>query len=460
MVRLKGFTLAEIVEATGGVLVQGSSSSRVRGVSTDTRSIGRGELFVAVRGGNFDGHDFLAGAAKSGATALLVDRKDVALPNNVAAVRVDDTVRAYGLIARYHRRRFSIPVIAVTGSAGKTTTKELVASVLRRKYRVLYNKGTDNNHIGVPATLLRLRAGHTAAVIETGTNHPGEIDWLASIVEPTVAVFTNVGPSHLAGLGTPEGVFHEKAALAKHVAAGGTLIVNTDDALLAGLLRDPAEHKVVSYGVEKPADLQAGKVEADARRISFVADGTRFEIKTPSRSNVYNALAAIACGRLLGVPTEDVRRGLLAFRTPPGRQVVHRLVGLTLIDDTYNANPLSFRNALQTLGNMRGKGRSVVVCADMLELGDSAERLHRDVGAFAAAQGVDVLLTCGRLAHFIALEARAQRPETDVRQPADQAAALEELKGILRPGDVVLVKGSRGMRMEKVVQGLTEYLKG
>lgn len=455
------FTVKEIVSVTGGEVLQRGKWEKVRSVSTDTRSICRGDLFIAIRGDHFDGHDFLAEAVDSGARTLLVSCREAAFPLGVTVILVEDALKAYGHIARFHRRRFpKLPVIAITGSAGKTTTKEMIASVLKTTYRVLYNKGTENNHIGVPATLLKIRAGHEAAVIETGTNHHGEIEWLASLVEPTIAVFTNVGPSHLAGLGSLAGVFKEKAALADHVAFSGTLVVNADDPFFRKLLKRKRPSRIMGYAIDKPVAVAAGHVKKSGQGIAFKVGRETFSLASPVWGNVHNALAAIVCGRLLKVRNEDIRRGLKHFKTAKGRLVFHRAGKVTVIDDTYNANPVSFKNAVRTLQTMKGTGRSILVAADMLELGKNAETFHREVGDFTASQGTDMVIACGVLAKFIAEGARMARGACETAFFDRKKDVLKRLKKVVRPGDVVLVKGSRGMRMESLVQDLLAFLKG
>lgn len=455
------FTLKEILVATSGKILQEGKGTKVKNVSTDTRFIRQGCLFIAIKGDRFDGHDFLRQAVGAGAESLLVSRQDVSFPLGVNIILVEDTVKAYGYIARLHRRRFpKLPLIAITGSAGKTTTKEMVAEVLKTKYRVLYNKGTENNHIGVPSTLLKIRASHEVAIIETGTNHHGEIDWLASIAEPTIAVFTNVGASHLEGLGTPEGVFKEKSALADHVALKGALVVNADDFFFKKLLKRKSPMKIMSYAVDAPAMVKASSVSGSTKGISFKVGRDPFMLRSPVWGNLHNALAAIACGRLLKVKNDDMRRGLKNFKAPQGRQVFHRAGSITVIDDTYNANPVSFKNAVRTLSTMKGEGRGILVAADMLELGEDAEDLHREVGGFAAHYGIDMVMTCGVLAKFIIDGVQKASVLCETSSFATKEQVLKALKGTLCPEDIVLVKGSRGMKMEKLVEDLLIFLKG
>ena len=455
------FTIKEILEATGGELIAGKLSQRVSGVSTDTRQVKRNQLFVAIKGDNFDGHHFLAQAVEKGARAVIVGSPKVRIPAGAAVVLVEDTVKALGLIARYHRQRFNIPVIAITGSAGKTSTKELLAAVMAKKYRVLFNKGTENNHIGVPMTLLKLTHRHQAAVIEMGTNHPGEIAWLASNTLPTVAVFTNVGASHLEGLGTPQGVYEEKRSLLKYVSPDGHVIVNADDPFWARLLKKHLSQKVLSYGIQARADVKAVVVTADTTGTHFkTKSGLLFTVKSPSWGAVQNALAAMAVGCIFRVPEAKVREALKKAKPAKGRQCLNIARGVTVIDDTYNANPVSYQNALRTLAMLPCRGRVALVAADMLELGKFSKELHSQVGREAAGVRLDVLFTFGKRACLIGTAAKNKKPALDVRHFSDQAALTEALKGYLCPGDLLLCKGSRGMRMEKVVEDIVASLKG
>ncbi len=456
-----GFTLGEITEAVKGTLVAGEAHARVNGVSTDTRLIRRNQIFVAVKGDNFDGHDFLEKAVALGASAVMVSRKDIVVPTGSAVIVVDDTVKALGCIARHHRLRFKIPVIAVTGSAGKTSTKEMIAVVLGQKYRVLFNKGTENNHMGVPLTLLKLRARHEAAVIEMGTNHPGEIAWLAEIACPTIAVFTNVGASHLEGLGSPEGVFEEKVSLLRFLPEDGAVVVNADDPYWSRLLTMGLKQRIISYAIKAGADVKAVAITLDARGVHLKTQtGEAFILKSPSPGAAGNALAALACGRILDVPGNVAGKALGRLRPAKGRQCLIRAGGVTVIDDTYNANPVSYQNAFKALDMMQIRGRSIMAAADMLELGDGSDDLHRATGEMAAKAHLDALFTCGSKGRLIGEAARAVRPALDVRHFERQSLMVEELKGYVRPGDVFLAKGSRGMHMEKVVHDLVEFLKG
>lgn len=451
------FTVAEIVKAVGGKLLQGKASLRVRGVSTDTRKVAKGEVFVAIKGDNFDGHNFTAQACQSGASVLLVSRADVERPEKTAVILVEDTVKALGYLARFHRRRFKVPVIAITGSAGKTTTKEFIAGVLSARYRVLYNKGTENNHIGVPMTLLKMTKKHQAAVIEAGTNHFGEIAWLGEIISPTVAVFTNIGQSHLAGLQSPEGVYKEKVTLIDHLMPKGRVVVNADDPLLRRILKKKMPYTVLTYGVDHKADVKAQQVSACGRGLEVsLGAGKSFQLPTPVWGNVSNALAAIACGQILRVPFKDMSAAIKRVQPAKGRQCFHELKGITIIDDTYNANPVSYHNAIRTLALVRERqrGKSYLVAADMLELGEQSDLLHRQVGAAAAKSGIDHLFTIGRWAGLAGEQAREINRTAWARHYEKREDILTDLSAMLREGDVVLVKGSRGMRMDILVEQL------
>ena len=453
------FTILDIVKATGGELWRGDLKKRVRGVSTDTRKIKRGDLFVAIRGDSFDGHKFVGQAVASGAAALLVSSRDVPLEGKAAVIVVHDTVKALGRLARYHRERFNIPLIAITGSAGKTTTKEFIASVLKSRFRVLCNAGTENNHIGVPMTLLKLRKSHEVAVLELGTNHFGEISWLAENARPTVAVFTNIGPSHLAGFGSPEGVLKEKLTIIEYLAKNGRIILNADDPFLRKVLRKKLPQKVLTYAVEHRADIKAKSVSGEKGQLCFTLEsGVKFRLPAPVWANVSNALAAIACGRLFKIGFEDMQRAIRSTKSAKGRQCFHSVGGVTIIDDTYNANPLSYKNALKTLSILPRTGKSYLLAADMLELGERSEELHAEVGVLAGHSGVDKVLTIGRFARAIGDKAKEARPEIETRHFEKKEEILSTLRSEVRPWDIVLGKGSRGMHMEEVMNGLLDYL--
>jgi UDP-N-acetylmuramoyl-tripeptide--D-alanyl-D-alanine ligase len=388
-----------------------------------------------------------------------VSDRDIPFEGKAAVIVAHDTVKALGRLARHHRCRFKIPLIAITGSAGKTTTKEFIASVLKRKFRVLYNAGTENNQIGVPMTLLKLRASHEAAVLELGTNHFGEIDWLAQNTLPTVAVFTNIGASHLAGFGNPEGVLKEKLTLIDHLAKNGRVILNADDTLLRTVIRKKLPQKILTYGIEHRADIKARAVSGEKGQLCFTLDnGTKFRLPAPAWGNVSNALAAIACGRLFKISLEDMQKAIISTAAAKGRHCFHFVGGVTVIDDTYNANPLSFKNALKTLSIIPRKGRTFLLAADMLELGERSEELHAEVGVLAAHSGVDKVLTIGRFARAIGDKAREVQPKIEARHFEKKEEILSMLRSEVRPGDIVLGKGSRGMHMEEVVHGLLDHL--
>jgi len=455
------FTVQDIVRATRGALVAGDLGVPVTGVSIDSRALGVGEAFFAIQGHRLDGHAFLADAAGRGAACLVVHALRDDAPANVPLVLVEDTTISLGLLATYHRARFSIPVVAVTGSNGKTTTKELIASVLGVRWHVLKPTGSFNNQWGLPLTLLKLVPEHEALVLELGTNRPGEIAYLAELARPTVGVVTNVAAVHTEFLGSLDGVREEKAALVRAVPADGWVALNVDDPRVAGMARDAKAH-VVTYGRAATAHVRlVGDVVEDARGLTFTleAAGARepATLALAGRHNVMNALAAAAVGAALGLTLVEIARGLAVARPVAGRCVWREAGGVRILDDTYNANPASMRAALDTVAARRGAGRLVAVLGDMLELGGIAEEAHREIGRAVVAAGADELVGVGRLALF-AVEAAREAGLAEARHATtfeDTVAHL--LKGLV-PGDTVLVKGSRGVRLERVVDALVARL--
>lgn len=443
---MMNWRLSEIQRAVGGAL--SGPDQTIAGVSTDTRSIGAGQLFVALRGGRFDGHDFLEQAIAAGAGALLI-AEGARTPVGVSAVIVADTRMALGRMAAAWRARFEIPVIAVTGSNGKTTTKEMTAAILRCAFgdTVLVTRGNLNNDIGLPLTLLGLDSGHQAAVIEMGMNHPGEIGYLASLGTPTVAVVTNAQRAHLEGMGDLNQVAREKGCIFAGLAASGVAVVNADDGY-AYLWREMAgSHKVRTYGIERAADVRATvRQQGLTVLLSLEAAEGRAELKlsVPGRHNAHNALAAATACLAAGVPLAAVVTGLEGFSGVKGRlQLRQGRAGAVVLDDTYNANPDSVRAAIDVLAAT--VGRKVLVLGDMGEIGEASGQYHDEIGGYAKSQGIDRLFALGD-----ASQAAVRNFGEGGWHFCDIEKLLVAVNKELGPETTVLVKGSRFMRMERV----------
>jgi UDP-N-acetylmuramoyl-tripeptide--D-alanyl-D-alanine ligase len=461
MSRMAPFTVQDIVRATQGALVAGDLGIPVTGVSIDSRTLGVGEAFFAIRGHRLDGHGFLADAAARGAACLVVHALPDEIPANVPLVLVEETTRALGRLAAWHRGRFAIPVIAITGSNGKTTTKELAAGVLATRWRVLKPERSFNNQWGLPLTLLQLGPDHQAAVLEIGSNAPGEVAALAALAAPSVAVVTTVAAVHTEFLGSLEGVREEKAGLVRALGADGIAVLNADDARVAGMARD-TRARIVTYGRAATAHVRAldDVVDDEAGlRFTLESGGERqaVTLALAGRHNVTNALAAAAAGVALGLPLADVVRGLAAVGSLAGRCVWRQAGAVTLLDDTYNASPGSVRAALDTLAAHRRGRRAVVVLGDMLELGAITDDAHREVGRLVAALPADEFVGVGR-AMQAAVEAARDAGLAEARHLTTFEDTVAHLLKRLTAGDVVLVKGSRGMRMERVVDALVARL--
>jgi len=449
--------LVDAAAMTGGRTSGGNPA--LAGVSTDTRALRSGDLFVALRGERFDGHTFLAQAKGAGASAAMVDRRhqgEFPLP----VVVVEDTKLALGDLARKWRARFSPALIAVAGSNGKTTVKEMLASILRRHAgddAVLATAGNLNNDIGLPVTLLRLREAHRCCAIELGMNHKGEIAYLAGIAAPTVALVNNAQREHLEFMNSVEEVAAENAGVYEALAADGVAVVNADDAHADFFRARAGERRVVDFGLEAAAvvtgryALQALSSEISMRT---PAGDTHATLAIPGLHNVRNALAAAACAFAAGLPADAIGEGLTAFRPYTGRLQVKRAAGgATVIDDSYNANPDSVRAAIDVLA--ASPGPSVLVLGDMGEVGTQGPAFHREVGAYARARNISSLLALGEATRFSveAFGASGYHASSidDLLQVAQKAAA---------PGTTFLVKGSRFMKMERVVAALTGTAQG
>jgi UDP-N-acetylmuramoyl-tripeptide--D-alanyl-D-alanine ligase len=454
------WTAGELAARCGGRL-EGDARVRVEGVSSDTRTLRRGELFVAIRGETFDGHDFAAEAAAKGAAALLVSR---ALPGAaVPAIVVDDTVAALGRLAREERARFAGPVVAITGSNGKTTTKEMCADVLAAAgLRVRRSPGSLNNSIGLPLSILALEPEDDALVVELGMNHPGEIDALAAIAAPDVGAITLIAATHLGPMGSIEAIARAKGELFDRIRPGGTAVVNADDARVVEQSARFGGRKL-RFGYAPDSDLRASEVRAgrDGTRFTLTlpAGSVAVRLAAPGRHLVQNALCAAACavasGRLGARPLAAIAAGLAAFRGAKQRLALRDAPrGIALLDDTYNSSPASAAAALRTLRDVAG-GRALAALGDMLELGDAGPALHAEIGRTAAAAQVDVLVCVGELSAHTAAAARAAGVR-DVHEAPDAETAGALLRKLARSGDTILVKGSRGMRMERALGPLLE----
>ncbi|MDB5049280.1 MAG: murF [Fibrobacteres bacterium] len=440
---------------------------------TDSRALKSGQVFWALKGENFDGHVFANEAFTKGGYAAVVDEQwllENGKPVNVY-IPVKDTNLALLDLARAYAAKFRIPKIAVTGSNGKTTTKDMIARVLAMVGPTLSTQGNFNNQVGVPLTLFELKKTHKFAVIEMGTNHPGEIAPLSLCTKPTIAVITNIGYSHLEHFGSKEKVREEKLTITAGFGAPkgtpksrasdvkGTLILNVDDPLLAQVKAN-SRQKLLTFGIDRgqirPADLAFN----DDGCATFRIGRTKFRLQVPGRHNVYNALAAIAVGTQLRIPKALIAEALGAFTASKNRMQVKRLPGLTVLDDCYNANPSSMKSALATLGAFRVPGRRVAVLGDMLELGPEGDKLHKEMGHYLVEMGVDELFTFGNSSRHINSGAREKGlPRSRAHHFSDFDLMTEELMRFLVSGDVVLVKASRGMKLERVFEFLKEKSK-
>ena len=423
---------------------------------------------MAIVGEVHDGHEFTSNIVDQGVRGLVISRhKADQLPiaawktGNIACIAVEDTTRALGDMAAFNRLRSHASVVAITGSNGKTTTRRMTTMVLDQQYNTLTAVGNFNNDIGLPLTLLGLSTDHQWAILELGTNNPGEIARLAEICTPDIGVLTNIGPAHLEGLGSIEGVMHEKGDLLKSLGPSGKAILNADDPRVIQLA-SKTKAEVILYGLSREATIRAEDIQETEHAISFklILAGERISVRlnTPGRFMVSNALAAAAVGHQLGLAGETVKTGLEAFKPVSGRMnIKHTSGNINIIDDTYNANPESMKAAFATLDTMRAGARGVVVIGDMLELGVEAQTLHRKVGARAARSTISRLYACGAFAAEVTAGAREEgMPPKDTFE-GNHDEIVADLKNWLQPGDWLLVKGSRGMAMEKVVRKLQEW---
>ena len=439
---MEAMTVQELLEATGGRLLAGSPEQTFTAVETDSRAIHAGALFVALRGEKTDGHKYVAGALAAGAEGCLVVDPVNTVAEGKFCVQVPDTLLAIGEVARAYKAKFDIPVVGITGSVGKTTTKDMVAAVLGKKYKVLKTEGNFNNELGLPLTLFRLTREHQICVLEMGMNHFGEIDYLTKIVRPDVAVITNIGDAHIENLGSR---------------AGSLAVLNGDDPLLRGLEGQIAPD-IVFCGEDHQPPYEAKIIKqlgSKGMSCTVKTPAAEFTVTVPALGNhmIYPVLMACAIGEKFGMTGEEMKAGVEAFVPTKMRMNVIRQGDVTILDDAYNANPQSMRAALEVLSQTDGTYRAAVL-GDMFELGVLGPDLHRCVGEFAGAVGnIDALLAVGDLAWNL-YDGANQSDLPNVFYAKDKASAMAMLPELVRPGAVILVKASRGMHFEEIVREL------
>lgn len=451
------FTVDELIRATGGKLCAGSIDARIKGISIDSRKVKKQEAFLALKGDNFDGHDFISQAIKNGASCVIKEAgKGKFKSASCVCLEVKDSIKALGDVASHHRRKFDIPLIAITGSNGKTTAKEMISWVLSKKFEVLKTEGTKNNHIGLPLTLLGLQPCHQAAVVELGTNHFGEIKNLASICQPNMGLITNIGPSHLEHFGNVEGVLREKYSLTENLSSPAILLLNADDRLLRKkLISRQKSGSALGFGINPKSDFRITELERVKQGIRFrVNSRRRIILPTIGAHNVYNALAAVGCARILGLGYDEIAERLSNFVFPSGRLKLRKFDSAQFIDDTYNSSPASLKHALYALEDFPALGSKIVIMGDMMELGEDKKEFHYQAGKHIA-RVCDKFIAVGKLSKIAAAAARQSGFDTENLYScasADQARELLFRRINPKKEDVVLIKGSRAMKMEKIFE--------
>ena len=447
-------TLEQIAQFAGAKLESGDRDISVDKISTDSRTVKRGELFVALRGENFDGHEFVGVAAQAGAAGAIVDLGwKGKVPENFAVLRGEDTLRAYQDLAANYRKSLQLKVLAITGSNGKTSTKDFAAAVLGRRFRVTKTEGNFNNHVGLPRTILEATSSDQIAVWEIGMNHPGEVAALAQIAAPDAAIITNIGIAHIEFMGSRDAIAKEKGMLADAIGPGGWVILNADDPFSADMA-SRTRARVIFAGTTG-GTVCAGEITQSANGSDFTilegAHRCRAQLPVPGLHMSQNALLAVAAGRAFGLSLEECAAGLAAAPLSKARLQIKQIHGVQFIDDSYNANPDSMKAALRTLVELDADGKRIAVLGEMRELGAESERGHREVGEEAATLGIDQLIAIGEMGEIITRAAQKAGLKKCLAVGSTSEAA-ETLDAIATPGDLVLVKGSRSARMERVLE--------
>ena len=486
---MKPMTAEMIARITGGRVIWGNPDSMVTDVCTDSRQVGPGRLFVPVIGAKVDGHSFIPMAEQLGAAAVFTSRPEKITEEHDAGkaawIAVTNTVEALQALGGWYRKQYpALPLIGITGSAGKTTTKEMIAAALGVRYHVLKTEGNMNSQVGLPQMMLRIEDSHEAAVIEMGMSEEGEMARLAAVARPQTAVVTNIGVAHIGQLGTRENIRKEKLDLIREFPDGGVLLLNGDDLLLSeiaavhnGMMepervclseeaRERLDKAVVrTYGTGEDVDYRASDIRLTPQGTRFTfsvkdGNGEEIELQAFGIHNVYNALAALAAADRFGIAAADAKKALKEWRPPRMRGTIEVTGGITLIDDTYNANPDSMKGAIDLLADLTGVTRRIAVLADMLELGELSESCHREIGEYIVSKkegAPDLVVLLGRESCHIAEAIREKGGRQQIRHFMENAQAAAYLKEAVRPGDAVVIKGSRSMKLDEVADALRSY---
>lgn len=449
-------TVKDIINVTKGKLIYGNENEICENFSRNTKEVKQGDIYIGFKGEIYDGGVFYEEAFSNGAKGCIINEieglklKEV---ENKFIIQVEDTVKAIGQIARYKREKYNIPVIAVTGSVGKTSTKDIIASVVSQKYKTLKTQANLNNHIGMPLTILSLK-DHEALVVEMGMNHFGELSYLTNIAKPTIAVITNVGTAHIGNLGSRENILKAKLEILEGLPKDGVVIINNDNDLLHKWQLENKKYNVITYGINNNSKYVAKEIKYTTTGSEYQLNGKE-SIKVPvgGEAFVYNSLAAISVGELLSIPIEKIQVGIKNFELTKMRLDVQKSSkGYTIINDCYNANYDSMKSAIEYLNSSKGN-RKIAVLGDMLELGEFSQELHKKVGEEVAKNKIDILITVGKEANNIAETAKKNGINTTYMFENNQKA-ITKLKEILEPKDVVLVKASNSMNFKEIVSNI------
>lgn len=456
---MKAVHLIDLVKEVKGIPFNIKDTDMIYNVSTDSRKVSKGDLFIAICGEKFDGHDYVSQAVERGCSALLV-HKDIGNSYNIPIIKVKNTLTALHDMARFYISQFQIPIIAVTGSTGKTTTKEMISLVLSQKYQVIKNIGNFNNHIGLPLSVFNIEEEHDVAIFEMGMSALGEIDLLASIVKPDIAVITNIGLSHIENLGTQENILKAKMEVVHYFLKENVLILNNDDEWLKTVRKEALDYKVVSIGIGNNSDIIISNISNQGEKgvnfkLNVKDDIYEVKLNVLGEHNIYNAALAIAVGIELNVDAPLTIKGIAEFQGYDMRLNIQTTKNnIKVLNDVYNASPDSMKAAIDTLLSVQGQ-RHITILSDMLEMGAHSKKYHEEVGKYAAKSGVDMIISVGEHAKYIAQGAQMGNNHSVLYFETNKEL-IACLGSVVQSGDVILVKGSRGMKMEAIVHYILE----